>query len=255
MIGIYKITSPSGRIYIGQSVNIDNRISSYKNLKCKNQTKLYRSLLKYTFENHTFEVIEECSVEILNERERHWQDFYNSGSKKGLNCKLTKTESKSGHYSEEARKRISASITAFYQTPEGRESKARGVANTDWAARTANFNYVAKSANTNYVARTANTDYTARTANTDYTKINYTARTANTDYVARTANTDYEAKAKKYMKPIVQYERDGTFIKEWSSAKEAGESLQIRSSDITACCKGRQKSSGKFVWKYSEIKL
>ena len=41
MVGIYKITNPSGKIYIGQSVNIDNRISSYKNLKCKNQTKLY----------------------------------------------------------------------------------------------------------------------------------------------------------------------------------------------------------------------
>ena len=57
MVGIYKITNPSGKIYIGQSVNIDNRISSYKNLKCKNQTKLYRSLLKYTFENHIFEIL------------------------------------------------------------------------------------------------------------------------------------------------------------------------------------------------------
>ena len=108
MIGIYKITSPSGRIYIGQSVNIDNRISSYKNLKCKNQTKLYRSLLKYTFENHTFEVIEECSVEILNERERHWQDFYNSSKKKGLNCKLTKTNDKVGLLSNETKIKIGA---------------------------------------------------------------------------------------------------------------------------------------------------
>lgn len=106
MIGIYKITSPSGRIYIGQSVNIDNRISSYKNLKCKNQTKLYRSLLKYTFENHTFEVIERCNIEVLNERERYWQDYYNSISKSGLNCKLTKTNDKLGSLSNETKIKI-----------------------------------------------------------------------------------------------------------------------------------------------------
>lgn len=106
MIGIYKITSPVGRIYIGQSVNIDNRISSYKNLKCKNQTKLYRSLLKYTFENHTFEIIEQCNIEILNERERYWQDFYNSSSKKGLNCRLTKSNDKVGLLSNETKIKI-----------------------------------------------------------------------------------------------------------------------------------------------------
>ncbi len=106
MIGIYKITSPSGRIYIGQSVNIDNRISSYKNLKCKNQTKLYRSLLKYTFENHNFEIIEQCNIEILNERERYWQDFYNSSSKKGLNCRLTKSNDKVGLLSNETKIKI-----------------------------------------------------------------------------------------------------------------------------------------------------
>ncbi|MBL0304330.1 MAG: GIY-YIG nuclease family protein [Cytophagaceae bacterium] len=106
MIGIYKITSPGGRIYIGQSVNIDNRISSYKNLKCKNQTKLYRSLLKYTFENHNFEIIEQCNIEILNERERYWQDFYNSSSKKGLNCRLTKSNDKVGLLSNETKIKI-----------------------------------------------------------------------------------------------------------------------------------------------------
>ena len=106
MIGIYKITSPSGRIYIGQSVNIDNRISSYKNLKCKNQTKLYRSLLKYTFENHIFEILEECNIEMLNERERYWQDFYNSASRNNLNCKLTKTNDKNGSLSIETKLKI-----------------------------------------------------------------------------------------------------------------------------------------------------
>ena len=31
MIGIYKLTSPSNKVYIGQSLNIKNRLSKYKN--------------------------------------------------------------------------------------------------------------------------------------------------------------------------------------------------------------------------------
>lgn len=86
MIGIYKITNPNGKNYIGQSINIEKRFNQYKKLTCKNQVILYRSLLKYGVENHIFEVIEECNIEILNERERYWQDFYNV-IEKGLNCK------------------------------------------------------------------------------------------------------------------------------------------------------------------------
>jgi hypothetical protein len=32
IVGIYKITSPSGKVYIGQSINIERRIKEYKNL-------------------------------------------------------------------------------------------------------------------------------------------------------------------------------------------------------------------------------
>ena len=72
MIGIYKITSPTGKIYIGQSNNIENRKKFYKRLDCINQIKLYNSLLKYSWKQHIFEVIEECTLEQLNEREIYW---------------------------------------------------------------------------------------------------------------------------------------------------------------------------------------
>lgn len=105
--GIYKITSPSKRIYIGQSSDLKERFRRYKHLyRSKSLTKLYRSFLKYGIDNHTFEIIEECSIELLNERERYWQDFYNVNSKKGLNCRLTTTETKSGGLSEETKIKI-----------------------------------------------------------------------------------------------------------------------------------------------------
>jgi group I intron endonuclease len=106
MIGIYKITNPKGLIYIGQSININKRFISYKKLNCKNQIKLYNSLLKYGVENHTFEVIEKCTIELLNECERYWQDYYNVISKNGLNCILTNSNSKTGELSYETKEKI-----------------------------------------------------------------------------------------------------------------------------------------------------
>jgi len=44
---IYKITNPSGKIYIGQTTNIHIRKSKYKNSNCKNQTRLFNSIKKY----------------------------------------------------------------------------------------------------------------------------------------------------------------------------------------------------------------
>lgn len=102
MIGIYKITSPTNRIYIGQSRNIKYRFNNYKALRCNQQPRLYKSLLKHGVKNHKFEVIEECNIELLNERERYWQDFYNVLSKNGLNCSLINTNEKPYVFSKEA---------------------------------------------------------------------------------------------------------------------------------------------------------
>ena len=109
MIGIYKIVNPSNKIYIGQSVDIEKRWARYKIILCQNQTKLKNSLKKYGFDNHKFSILEECETERLNERERYWQDFYNS-LEFGLNCKLTETKDRNGLLSNETRSKISESL-------------------------------------------------------------------------------------------------------------------------------------------------
>jgi group I intron endonuclease len=106
MIGIYKITSPSNKVYIGQGVNIERRFKEYKRLDCKGQTILYNSLKKHGAENHTFEIIEECNVEDLNCRERFWQDEFDVLNG-GLNCVLTESKDRSRVMSDETKKKIS----------------------------------------------------------------------------------------------------------------------------------------------------
>jgi len=110
MIGIYKITSPTKKIYIGQSINVERRLNSYFKMNhCKQQVRLYNSFKKHGVDNHKFEIVEECSVEMLNDRERHYQEIYNTIDN-GLNCLLTKTSDKSGVMSIESRNKMSIKL-------------------------------------------------------------------------------------------------------------------------------------------------
>lgn len=89
---IYKITSPSGKVYIGQTKNVKNRKATYKKCRCKKQPKVYNSILKYGWEQHIFEILENIEInnkyfDIINEREIHWIKFYDS-TKTGLNIQF-----------------------------------------------------------------------------------------------------------------------------------------------------------------------
>lgn len=105
--GIYKITSPSNKVYVGQAVNIYKRWRTYKSGHHSRQRKLSRSFNKYGVENHVFEVIERCNVDDLNSRERHWQEYYNVIGENGLNLSLVSTEEKRYVHSAETRKKLS----------------------------------------------------------------------------------------------------------------------------------------------------
>ncbi len=85
---IYKITSPSGRIYIGKSKNLKKRIKDYKYQCEKRKSILHDSIRGYGWENHTLEIIEECEDDSLSEREIFWVKELNSyhyDNPKGMN--------------------------------------------------------------------------------------------------------------------------------------------------------------------------
>lgn len=78
MVGIYKFTNRiDGKSYIGQSVNIHKRYIQHKNRFDHDNIKLedtffHRMLRHYGFENFDFEILEECSVSELNQREIYY---------------------------------------------------------------------------------------------------------------------------------------------------------------------------------------
>jgi group I intron endonuclease len=118
MIGyIYKITNPSGKIYVGQTIDINERQRKYKYANCKNQTRLYRSLLKYGWENHIFEVIQTAELCDLNRIEIEWIDKLNCFTK-GLNCTVGGQGISGMVYSEETRLKMRNSHLGKKQSQE-----------------------------------------------------------------------------------------------------------------------------------------
>jgi group I intron endonuclease len=53
-------------------------------------------------------------------------------------------------------------------------------------------------------------------------------------------------------KPILQYDLDGIFIKEWNSGKEAATSLNLCQPNINACCNNKIPKYKGFIWKFKK---
>ena len=83
IIGIYKITNQETKeCYIGQSVDIAKRWKDHA--KCgldidrPQGNKLYQNMIEYGLWNFTFELLEECPREQLNEKEKFYISLYDS---------------------------------------------------------------------------------------------------------------------------------------------------------------------------------
>lgn len=77
MIGIYKYTNKeNGKIYIGRSINITKRRWEHIN-KPSPYSYFDQTITKIGEDKFTFEVIEECSPEKIQEREKYWIKYYN----------------------------------------------------------------------------------------------------------------------------------------------------------------------------------
>jgi GIY-YIG catalytic domain len=97
-VAIYKITSPTGRIYIGQSYDLHNRWRQYRTKDCKSQPKLNNSLKKYGCDKHIFEIVLNCHKDIslpsLNNLENLYINLYKNSGHSMLNCRLAGNNTK-----------------------------------------------------------------------------------------------------------------------------------------------------------------
>ena len=70
-------------------------------------------------------------------------------------------------------------------------------------------------------------------------------------YKWKYANQDYRF-IERGRKKVEQYTLDNIFIQSFSSMQEASRITGVRADTISAVCRGKQKSSGGFLWRYAD---
>lgn len=92
--GVYKITNQiNGKCYIGQSINIqqrwkDERCGAFNSNDGEYNSLKSRAFRKYGLSNFTFEILEECEVDELNQLEALYANLYNSYAPNGYNVSI-----------------------------------------------------------------------------------------------------------------------------------------------------------------------
>lgn len=211
MVGIYKITSPSNKVYIGQSRNINRRLHEYKYCKCKRQQKLYNSIRKYGWESHIFEICHELPVdiaqEVLDQYEQLYMDLYTDCNIKLLNLRGGGNR---GKVSLETKKKLSLKRMGRFK---GKDNYMYGRTHTEESKA----------------------------------KI----REARAKQVLKPRTKEAQMKINtKLQKPVIQLCKDGSISNTWDSITKAQEGTGISKSLISQCCNNHLKFGKGYIWKF-----
>ena len=213
MVGIYKITNPEGKSYIGLSKNIEQRWVSHKNLQFKGNLKLKNSLKLYSIESHIWDIIEVIDIEhlslhegnaLLRKRERYWILFYDS-FKKGLN--ENGGGSGCGSHTEESKQKISKSLKDKPKPPDFGENRKKWQDDKEWREKVS----ASKKGKPSPL------------------------KGKNRSYKGRTSPNKGKGK------PIIQYDLNMNLIQEFPSLSKASQTLNIPQPSISECLKKKHK--------------
>ena len=210
---VYIITSSTGRIYVGSTINIEQRWKTYRKLDCKTQPKLYNSFKKYGVQNHKFEIVWEGPLEEMLKNETLIGRKFNVLDSNNLNLALPKLGDLYTCISEETRKKMRIAQTGKKMSPEAIE-------------KTRLFN----------LGRKKSRESVEKQRRAMKGK--------------KLSKKHIEKRTKEQTIPIIQMDLDGNFIKEWESAISVTKELNFDRSHITKCCKNKLKTFKKFKWKY-----
>ena len=77
-------------------------------------------------------------------------------------------------------------------------------------------------------------------------------RVENLEWCDRKYNINYGTRTVKCSKPVLQFTKDGEFVREWKSTMDVQRNLGFDNTSISSCCTGRYKSAYGFIWKYKD---
>lgn len=220
---IYKITSPTGRIYIGKTTNLKLRFSDYRRLRCKKQKLLYHSLSKYGFSGHTTEIIYEGenTISELNSLEVFYIGIFNSfhhSNNNGLNLTLGGDGGLGLKISDEHRKKIIEYNKTKRLYKKHSEETKKLISETR--------------------KKTGKTEAHQKAIE----KLKGRKIKKSEDWIKKNAES--------IKKPILQFDLDNNLIREWKSAKDVELELGLCRKNISANLRNKTKYAYGYIWKF-----
>lgn len=217
--GIYKIQNiENNKIYIGQSIDIAQRWREHRSdaLINRDNSILHKAIKKYGEFNFSYEIIEECSKEELDEREIYWIQYYNSMIPNGYN-------QPSGGYSGQGE---------LFRKPV--------------------LQYDLKG---NFIQEFESASEAARQLNVFKSNLTAACRGESTQcggfqWRYKDSNKKISIVPDKNGKIVYQYDKQMNLIAIFTSAVDAEKNTGIKAGNIRQCCNGRSKTAGGFVWRY-----
>ena len=216
--GIYMWSSPSGKSYIGQSVDLQKRKGAFlrfgdryggEKINCARKKYNHKSLWNY-------KVLEYCGIDKLDERERYYIELYDTINN-GYNCESGGNENKI--VSDEVKRKLS----------EAMKGKRCGENHPMWGRHL--------------------TEEQKR-------KMSKAKKGENNPMYGKHRDDETKDKIRlRHNKPVVQYTKEGEFVAEYESTLVAKNITGIDSSNISKCCLGKLKSAGGFKWAYKNPPL
>lgn len=210
MVGIYKVESPNGEIYLGQSRHVIKRWGSLKRTTCPRPELLVKSILRYGQSVHIFSVAHELPDDISQNILDLYEQIY---IKQYKDCGVSLLNIQNGGYRS--------------RHVDSTKEKLKLRKCSDETKRKISIAHKGKVLSTEHRLKLS---------------VSHKGFVASTEQLekARQAN----------LKPVVQYSKHNEFIKEWPSIKEASISLGVNRGSIWACLYGKGKLGGGFAWKF-----
>lgn len=276
--GIYKISSKikPDRIYVGSSFNVYYRWKKHLNYLRKNKhdnIKIQNHFNKYGELDLDFEILLLCDKDKLFENEQFYIDklkpWFNicpiAGNCKGVKqsqetiqkriSKIKGRPSKNkgkklGKRSLETRKRLSDSKMGSKNPNFGKPPVNKGIPRSEETRKKISEALIGNIPWNKGTAKPKEKK-PKRLASTAFKKGHLpwcTGKSLPKKMIDRLIELGEQRSV-----PVLQYDKDGNFIKEWKSFASVRRELNISSSNVVQCAKGKTKSAGGFVWKYKNV--
>lgn len=258
--GIYKFQNLiTQEVYIGQSVNLEDRYKKHKRECFNGSTPFYQAIQHWGWDNFSYEIIEFCDKEKLNEREVFWIEYYDSyhngynatrggSNKNSINEEEIISLYKQGLSPKEIKTQMDISLTSVYKylSPILKESEIQ------------QDNLFQYSLDGMFISGWSNQEKAGKELNIDPCSIGKVLsgqRASAGGYMWSTEKVEklISKKSPRQTKKINQYDLNDNFISSYQNAMEAARALgKSDGSAILKVCKQIRPTAYGYKWRYED---